>query len=245
MKKLLVILLALLFLTACTPKTPTPSPEPTPPVTEVTPTPDPEPIPRSYAWDDSPTFRQWDNVRVSMVIPVFSGENQAALDIINNYFTLLSGKVLDYAEGDLTPAPGESIVVNAEYHVYLATERTISAAWSVRTTEETKNSSTGGESHFVFDRATGNLCTFADVFGENGAAVKALAVEKAKEYICANPSAYYYPQAEAMTETAFDPDNFFFSEAGVTFSFPADALGVSVYARIPYEELDGLLLMEP
>lgn len=239
MKKLLVILLALLLLAGCTPQpTVTEPPEPTPPVVEVTPEPEPEPAALSYSWQDNPISRQWDNnVRISMNTPVFTGENQAGLDVINEYYDLLSRKVLDYAEGDLAPRPGESYVVNAEFCVLYAAEDVLSVDWSVFTTEETSGAATGTVRYFNFVPSTGGLITFRDLFTDADAARGAF-VEKARWTIEASPDlALYYDHWYDLADSALDTDRFYYTENGIAVTYSADDLGMTTTVEMSWEEL--------
>lgn len=240
MKKLLVILLAMLMLlSACAPKTP--EPQPTPPVTELTPEPEPapEPTPLSYSWEDAGADRQWNNrVRLQAVIPVFTGENQAALDIINQYFSLLLGKVLDYAEGDLSPAMGESYAVNAQYEIPYATENVLSLAWSVSTAEDSKNTLTTTVQYFNFNPSTGNLLTFRDIFRDTEAARSAF-VRKARTQMENTPG--YYEHISELADSALDVDNFYYTENGLAVYYPADAVGVATAVELSWEELSSYL----
>jgi len=242
MKKLLAILLLLLLLTACGPKEPPvlDAPEPTPPTVEVTPLPEPEPEPTalSYTWTDSPMSHSWDhNVRLSMNTPVFTGENQAALDVINEYYDLLSGKVLDYAEGDLSPNAGESYVVNAEFCVLYAAEDVLSVDWSVFTTEELSGATTGSVKYFNFNPSTGGLITFRDLFPDADAARTAF-VEKARQTIESDPNLHlYYDHWYELADSALDTDRFYYTENGIAVVYSADDLGMTTTAELSWEEL--------
>lgn len=243
MKKLLVILLALLFLTACTPKTPTPQPEPTPPpVTE----PIPEPAPLSYTVQGKTQSHNRDGVKIDITIPVLTGENQKALDIVNHYFTLLSGKVLDYAEGDLYPAAGASYYVAANYVATYTTENTISLLWQVVTSSSTDLMTADTQMAMVFDAKTGNLLTFSDLFGANADAARSWFVEEARRHIATTADTnYFYEQANALAESAFDPNSVLFDETGVTVFYPRDALGSVVVVSMPYDTAQEYLTLEP
>lgn len=252
MKKRLMILLALLLLlTACAPKNPpAPDPEPAPPVTEVAPEPEPEPIPEpeplSYTVGETAKNLEYDGLQVNILLPVLTGENQAALDVINNYYQLLSGKVLDYAEGDLLPQPdlGITYEVNAGYDVTHATENTVSILWQVVTVTSAESPIVATQSAAVFDVKTGNLFTFDDIFGKNAGAAKQWFVEETKTVI-ANAPNNYYEHASQLADGAFDPDTLYFDATGVNIFYPRDALGFAVVVVMPYDTAAEYLAIEP
>lgn len=240
MKKLLAILLALLLLTGCAQKPPVQ--EPTPPVTDPT----PEPVALSYTVEGKTESHTRDSVQIDIVTPVLTGENQAALDVINNYFTLLRGKVLDYAEGDLHPAAGETYYVTANYVATHTTENTISLLWQVVTTTSAEILGANLQTAVVFDAKTGNLLTFSDIFGANADAARSWFVEQTRTFIKDTADTnYFYEQAEALADTAFDPNNVLFDESGVSVFYPREALGSAVIAAMPHETAAEYLAIEP
>lgn len=244
MKKLLILLLALLVLVGCTPKTPTEQPEP--PVTDVTPEPVPEPIALSYTIGETSRTSSWSGVEVEMRIPEFTGENQSAMDVLNQYYALLAGKVMDYAEGDLQPQDNTFYNVNAGYRVTRATENTVSVLWQVLTTTNAETLNENSQSAAVFHVKTGNLLTFADIFGENAGAAKAWFVEETQKFIQDTADRnYFYEQANFLAETAFDPNSIYFDETGVNVFYHRDALGSAVIVAMPYEIAANYLAIEP
>lgn len=249
MKKLLFLLLTLLFLAACAPQSePLTDPEPQPPATEVTPdpVPIPEPTALSYTVGETTKNAQYDGLQVNITLPVLTGENQSALDVINNYYTLLAGKVLDYAEGDLVSVPGTSSQVVANYDLTYATENTVSILWQITTLTTAESPTEFTQSAGVFDVKTGNLYTFSDVFGESAAAVRKMFVEKLRGSIpMMAESNYFYEHWYDLADSSFDPNNFYLNEEGVFIFYPQDALGTAVDAFLSYGTLAEYLAIEP
>ena len=245
MKKLLILLLALSVLAGCTQKPPAEQ-TPEPPVADVTPEPVPEPQPLSYTITETTRTSSWAGVEVEMRVPEFSGENQSALDVLNNYYTLLAGKVMDYAEGDLQPDGATSYYVTAGYVVSRATENTVSILWQVLTTTSAEILDTNAQSFAVFDAKTGKLLTFSDIFADNADEAKAWFVEETRKFIEDTADTnYFFEQADRLAETAFDPDSVYFDETGVNVYYHRDALGSAVIVAMPYEVAAQHLAIEP
>ena len=247
MKKLLAILLALLLLlTACGKKTTTTEepPEPTPPVvTEPVPVEDPDPETLSYTINTSTSTKAWDNVNATIHIPVLFGENLSAFTLINNYYELLQGKVLDYVEGDLLSLPGATVTAN--FDIMCAEETTLSILWYVWTVTDLTEPIKASYSAATFEPATGNLFTFASLFTDPDAA-RAMFVEKAREVMEQLQNTHpLYSQWHDLADSALDTDCFYFADDSVYVFYSPDAVGTFVAVPLSYEELGDLLKVKP
>ena len=130
---------------------------------------------------------------VTITTPVADLQNPTAAEIINQYFSLLSGKVRDYAEGDLSAMNGVTCTVTAEYRNTWTSGTVLSFLWTVDTV--TNSPELPGSSTIVsvnFDPTTGRILTFRDLFGDNSAAIRGQFVTRARNLISQQLSNHYY-----------------------------------------------------
>jgi len=182
------------------------------------------------------------SVRISR--PAVRLENQSAAEIINNYYTLLSAKVKDYVEGDLTPNPmtEEYFTVTAEYTVTYFAENRLSILWEVTTASSLQTPFATAVSAASFDTQTGNLLTFDALFGKNATAVQGKFVQKARNDIgILAEEHYYYENWWDLAETALEPDDFYLSQEGITVFYSREKLGTYTEILLTWESLEGLM----
>lgn len=183
---------------------------------------------------------------VSITRPEVQG-GTAAAEIINQYFTMLSGKVLDYAEGDLSPMPGVTYSVTAAYELTYATDQVLSFLWTVDTvTSSPEFPESTAVSAATFDGSTGNLLTFSTLFGSHVQTVRNLFAVQARKVIAAQSQNHYYFEAwQTLADTALDTDCFYLTEEGVCVFYPREALGTYTEVTLSYAILANYLTFTP
>ena len=227
-------------------------PEPQPPAVEPEPetpsAPAEQPLPEPvFSAVDQTVVDQLGGNTVTVTIPTVELPNSAAAEIINQYFSLLSGKVRDYAEGDLTSVPGVICTVTAEYALTRISDTVLSFLWTVDTvtnSPELPGSTT--VSAVTFDPGTGRILTFRDLFGGQSGAVRGQFITCAKAVIAQQEANHYYFDGwKELLSTTFDEACFFVKDEGVCVFYPRDAIGTHTEVLLSWDELAGSLAIKP
>lgn len=250
MKRWIPLLLILLLLTGCKPQS---QPTPQPPDTPTTPTTPITPEPQKFyeVTDLTETYELDDCISIRITTPVFDLTQDDAEAVINPYYTLLAGKVKDYAEGDLLqqthfPMLASKYTVTAGYTVTHASANLLSVLWQVDTSSSDETPTQSTRSAATFDMETGNLYPFRDVFSAAPELAREKFVEKARAVIAENlGTAYYFEPWYDLADSALDLDNFYFTPDGVCVFYSRDDLGTATEVCLSYDELADCLTILP
>jgi len=261
-----LLALCLLFsLTGCalqSPNTPQPTPEPDPVITPEPlpePLPEPKPEPAPVVPDPvpmpNPVLRVSEKTEsavlgstpVTITQPVVELQNTSAAEIIHQYFSMLSGKVRDYAEGDLALQPGISCTVTAGHTLTYSSASALSFLWKVETatsSPELPGSTT--VSAVTFDPVTGRLLTFRDVFGDKSGTARDLFIAKARTVIAQRAADHYYFEGwNELAASGLDEACYYLTETGVCLFYPREALGTYTEVPLTWDELSACLAITP
>ncbi len=231
------------------PEVPSDHTEPTPPQeppvsSDLIDEPLPEPV---FSAVDNTVVDQLAGNTVTITTPTVELPSADAAESINRYFELLSGKVQDYAEGDLSMQPGVTCTVIAGHKLTWVSDTALSFLWTVETTTtsaELPGSTT--VSAVSFDPGTGKILTFRDVFGDHAGDAKELFVAQARAVIAQREANYYYfDEWNELAATALDESCFYLAEEGVCVFYPREALGTYTEVLLNWDALSAHLAIKP